>query len=454
VIYQDDIFKPALKVIVKYKNYDHIKYVFDNLGNQLVKQNLNVHLQAEKDTLANMVIFQPDPMTKANIVWANGDDYDINDMNEVFLNPLRDTALINLIYDTNTNEFILENDRCKITEFSAPIQPVVTSSIPFFEYSRSHFGFEEVNAYFHITNTQNHLANMGFNLVDYKIEVDANALNGQDNSMFSFATNPPRLFFGEGGVDDAEDADVVIHEYYHAVSHSANGGTNSGTERRCLDEAIGDYFGCSYSYEIDPYKWENVFTWDGHNQYWSGRRGDNPTNKTYPVSFSGGNIYSHTDLWVCALMEIYISVGRFDTDQLVTESLYGYFSNMTFTDAALLVVQADSAYNGGVNVPVIWKTFYDKGILPSNPVSIYENSDLSLMVLGTQSFANGRELTIVNKRSEKLNIKILDLNGKIIFAQEALLDIKISGAEFDSGVYLLVIENEKGDTQTEKLIKF
>jgi hypothetical protein len=119
-----------------------------------------------------------------------------------------------------------------------------------------------------------------------------------------------------------------------------------------------------------------------------------------------------------------------------------------------LVVQADSAYNGGVNVPVIWKTFYDKGILPSNPVSIYENSDLSLMVLGTQSFANGRELTIVNKRSEKLNIKILDLNGKIIFAQEALLDIKISGAEFDSGVYLLVIENEKGDTQTEKLIKF
>jgi hypothetical protein len=35
-----------------------------------------------------------------------------------------------------------------------------------------------------------------------------------------------------------------------------------------------------------------------------------------------------------------------------------------------------------------------------------------------------------------------------------LLDIKISGAEFDSGVYLLVIENEKGDTQTEKLIKF
>jgi len=454
VIYQDDIFKPALKVIVKYKNYDHIKYVFDNLGNQLVKQNLNVHLQAEKDTLANMVIFQPDPMTKANIVWANGDDYDINDMNEVFLNPLRDTALINLIYDTNTNEFILENDRCKITEFSAPIQPVVTSSIPFFEYSRSHFGFEEVNAYFHITNTQNHLANMGFNLVDYKIEVDANALNGQDNSMFSFATNPPRLFFGEGGVDDAEDADVVIHEYYHAVSHSANGGTNSGTERRCLDEAIGDYFGCSYSYEIDPYKWENVFTWDGHNQYWSGRRGDNPTNKTYPVSFSGGNIYSHTDLWVCALMEIYISVGRFDTDQLVTESLYGYFSNMTFTDAALLVVQADSAYNGGVNVPVIWKTFYDKGILPSNPVSIYENSDLSLMVLGTQSFANGRELTIVNKRSEMLNIKILDLNGKIIFAQEALLDIKISGAEFDSGVYLLVIENEKGDTQTEKLIKF
>lgn len=453
VVYSNGQFTPALEVIVTYENHDFIQYIFNNQGAQIVKQDLNIHFQVEKDSLASMVVFQPDPMTKANIVWVNGDDYDKNDQNEQFLDPLRDTVLMELLFDTNTNEFILENDRCKIAEFSAPAQPIVTSSAPFFEYSRSHYGFEEVNAYYHIMNTQKHLVSMGFDLVDYKIEVDVNALNGQDNSMFSSATSPARLFFGEGGVDDAEDADVVIHEYYHAVSHSANGGTNFGNERRCLDEAIGDYFGCSYSYNIDPYNWENAFTWDGHNQYWSGRKGDNINNKIYPVSFSS-NIYTHTDLYVSALMEIHMSIGRFNADQLVTESLYGYFANMTFTDAALLVVQADSAYNAGVNVPVIWKIFYDKGILPSNPVSIFENNTLDLLVLGTQSFANGNELTILNKGLESLRIEVLDLNGRSILSQESTFDIKLDGSEFDSGVYLLVIESEKGDIQTEIIMRY
>lgn len=454
IVRQNGKFRPALEVKVVYDNHDHVQFIFDKEGDTLIMHNLNMHLHIEKDTLASVVVFQPDPMTKANVFWVNGVDYDKNDMNEGFLNPLRDTLEIEMLFDTNLNEFRLENDRCKMMEFSAPVQPIVTSSVPFFEYSRSHYGFEEVNAYYHITNAQKNLVSMGFDLVDYKIEVDANALGGQDNSMFSTATNPPRLFFGEGGVDDAEDADVVIHEYYHAVSNSANGGTNFGSERQCLDEAIGDYFGCSYSHSIDPFKWENVFTWDGHNQYWSGRRGDNPMNKTYPVSFANGNIYAHTDLYVCALMEIYFAIGRFKTDQLITESLYGYFSNMTFTDAALLVVQADSAYNAGVNVPVIWRIFYDKGILPSNPVSIYENNSLDLMILGTQSFALGESLTLVNKVNENLKITVLDINGRTAFAVNSSTTIELSGADFESGVYLLVAENDDGDIQTEKLIKY
>lgn len=454
IVFKNGVFIPALQVEIAYMNHAHVMSILNKEGKVLVRNDLNMHLQAEKDTLANVVIFQPDPMTKANVFWVNGDDYDMNDGNEAFLNPLRDTVQIEMTYNTNTNEFILENDRCKIMEFSAPNQPIVTSTSPFFEYSRSHYGFEQVNAYYHITKAQKNLVNMGFDLVDYKLEVDANALGGQDNSMFSTATNPPRLFFGEGGVDDAEDADVILHEYYHAVSHSANGGTNIGTERRCLDEAIGDYFGCSYSYAIDPFKWENVFTWDGHNQYFSGRAGDNPNNKTYPVSFTNGNIYSHTDLYVCALMEIYFSIGRFKTDQLVTESLYGYFSNMTFTDAALLIVQADSAYNAGVNVPAIWRIFNDKGILPSNLVSIYESNSLNVMILGTQTFAQGKSLTIVNTVNENLKIQVLDLNGRICLSLKSSTRIELSGAQFESGIYLLTIENDQGSIQTEKLIKY
>ncbi|MEZ4916786.1 MAG: hypothetical protein R2836_07345 [Chitinophagales bacterium] len=53
-----------------------------------------------------------------------------------------------------------------------------------------------------------------------QISVDTHGNNGADNSFFSPAT-PLRLIFGEGGVDDAEDADVIIHEYGHAISHFA-----------------------------------------------------------------------------------------------------------------------------------------------------------------------------------------------------------------------------------------
>ena len=39
---------------------------------------------------------------------------------------------------------------------------------------------------------------------------------GPDNS---FATDHPKdeMRFGKGGVDDAEDAEVILHEYGHAI---------------------------------------------------------------------------------------------------------------------------------------------------------------------------------------------------------------------------------------------
>ena len=85
--------------MVTYSNFDHVEYLFDEDKNLLVKRNLNVHFAIEKDTVADLVIFNPDPMTKANVVWTNGDDYDMNDQNQSFLDPLRDTATIELIYD-------------------------------------------------------------------------------------------------------------------------------------------------------------------------------------------------------------------------------------------------------------------------------------------------------------------------------------------------------------------
>ncbi len=437
---------------IHFSSEEYELYLINNQGKIILEKDLNSYYgSASKDSLVDLVIFRPDPLTKANKVYG-GIYKDVNDQNSAVLDPLRDTVSVNVKFDNNL--FKLESDYCVIKEFSAPVQPIVTSATPFFGYSRSHYGFEQVNAYYHIMYMQEHLQDMGFNLVNYKIEVDVNALNGSDNSQFSPSSNPPRLLFGEGGVDDAEDADVIIHEYSHAISYSANGVISNGTERETLEEGFGDYLGSSYSKMIDPYKWYNVFTWDGHNEFWNGRSGLNTTNKKYPVVFSG-NIYEHTDLWVSTLMDINAKIGRQLTDKLVVESVYGYFTGMKFPDAAMLIVQADSLYNGGINVPTIWRMFYANGILPSNVVSIEEINLTNIQVWGTSNFAQGGELTLVFNNTLSATALIYDITGKLIkkYKISNKNQFRISGEMLNSGIYILKLQTEYGEVQTFKLLR-
>ncbi len=109
--------------------------------------------------------------------------------------------------------------------------------------SRSDDAFEQVMVVYHITRWNQYLDSLGYDSVlNYAIHVDPQALNGQDQSMFNFGYNPARLYFGEGGVDDAEDADVIIHELSHAISHGAAPNTNTGTGKTArLTRHSGDY---------------------------------------------------------------------------------------------------------------------------------------------------------------------------------------------------------------------
>jgi hypothetical protein len=63
---------------------------------------------------------------------------------------------------------------------------------------------------------------------------------GQDNS---FATGHPKdeLRFGKGGVDDAEDAEVILHEYGHAI-HFAQNFSFASEQAGAISEGFGDYW--------------------------------------------------------------------------------------------------------------------------------------------------------------------------------------------------------------------
>lgn len=61
------------------------------------------------------------------------------------------------------------------------------------------------------------------------VRFDPHANNGGDNSYYDSLTQ--QLAFGEGGVDDAEDADVVIHELTHGLHDWLTGGTGAGVSQ-------------------------------------------------------------------------------------------------------------------------------------------------------------------------------------------------------------------------------
>jgi hypothetical protein len=307
---------------------------------------------------ASAVVFDPDPLTTAEQLY--GDPY-VDDSNSdvSLLNAERIGRNIDVTFDNNNNVYRLENQYVFMSEFSAPdIQPV-QSLTPSFLYTRAQPGFEDVNTFYHLTEFRKYVDTLGFNdLVDVAIWVDAHALSGYDQSMFTDHPLGPRLFFGEGGVDDGEDADVIVHENGHALSSAAAPATNSGHQRQSVDEGIGDYLAASYSHSIDTFRWTDVFTWDGHNEFWKGRTA--ASSMTYDDYSSAGSIHEMGQIYSSAIAKILVELGREKTDKLLIQSLYGLAIGMSMKDAAMLLYDADTALYNGENFCVIYNALLER----------------------------------------------------------------------------------------------
>jgi hypothetical protein len=410
------------------------------------EQDLSLYFEGP-DSIVDVKIFMPDPITPISKAYG-GIYIDINDANEAVLDPLRFTKQIQTNYDSGY--FHLRSNFVRIAEHSNPVYPVVRSNTPVFDYSRSHYGFEQTNAYYHIMNYQAYLQSLGYSLVNYPISVDAQGLNNDDNSRFVSGFNPPRLIFGEGGVDDAEDADVIIHEYGHAISHSASPNTVSGNERRTLEEALGDYFAVSYTRDIYSFNKDYVFNWDGHNPFFDGRTVDNPNNLNYK-STSFGQLYQNTTLWNDAMFDIWDQLGKTYTDKLQIEALYGYFQNMTFSQAALLVIDADSALTGGGNnTLIIWQAFDARGILDWSSVE-ENNIPKPYSILNTIT-GKAQDVKLVWNSDDQANVNIKSLGGQGLGSLSILRgENEIFPEELPSGVYFIVIET-KNAVYIEKIV--
>ena len=402
------------KWVIQYETDRELKeVVLENASEILQETDLIVH--DKPDTLVFVNIFNPDPLTSARQEYASPyiDDQDrsnsaLND--EMILDSIR------LRWNADEGLWKLESDYALALDIDSPgVAPParLSPSLSDLQLNRSHKHFEYYNAFYHINAAQRRLRDIGFtNLVNYPLAFDAHGSTG-DQSSFVPSGAFPFLKFGDGGVDDAEDADVITHEYGHAISYSAAPRTNLGSERAALDEGFCDYFAISYSRAISDFNNHTVFDWDGHNEFWEGRTLSNT--RTYPTDLER-DIYDDGILWASAVAEISDYIGRDATDRIMINSLYSWYPYMLLSDAARLFMQSDTLLNNAEHSEIASIVFCERGLLPGCEDTLVTSLLLNDPFLGnTYDFAFNKEPLYIFPNSRTIErIEVFDITGKLI----------------------------------------
>ncbi|MEH6763761.1 T9SS type A sorting domain-containing protein [Aequorivita antarctica] len=285
------------------------------------------------------MVFDPDPLTKTGSTYG-GNYVDNNDQTNAELDAAR-TAVNLLDIEFDGTNYRLRGPYTEIAELGSPSTGLFIQNSPDFSFTRDEQGFEAANCYHHIDKSFRYINDdLGIPLVSIYnggvVRYDPHGANGADNSFYSNGS----LQFGEGGVDDAEDMDVVLHELGHGLHDFITNGNLSQVNG--LSEGTGDYWANSYKRSTGfwdssdtQYFW--VFGWDGHNPFWGGR----VTN--YGAMYPGGLTGSiHTDgqIWASVLLEIWEIIGREKMDAAVWEGLGMTNSGTNQQNAAIAVRQA------------------------------------------------------------------------------------------------------------------
>jgi len=422
-------------------------YVLISSANEiLVLEDLRNYFHTS-DSTCTALVFAPDPLSTANVNYG-GLYVDNNDGSIPLLDLERQNISFKAKFDNGT--FKLENADIKIDDFDSPTIPAYSQNSPNFNLTRDQDGFEDVNAFVHLSLFKKYIDSLGFSSIPgNQIEVDVHAVSNSDQSYYS--PSGFRIYMGEGGVDDAEDVDVIIHEYIHALISEASIINSRINERAGMDEAICDYFAVSYSSKFTNNQSDRVFNWDGHNEFWPGRSAVSSKNYQF-VSFSG-SIYTNTDLLVSCLREILMNTSRTISDEIILEALFSLQASSTYRDFAIMVINADKVLNGGQNFNVIKAAFVRRNILNfdfSLAESFIDNNRISLY--NSYAFASGGNLMI---KSEKglVGYQIISLEGKEIQSGKLIgPQAVIQAQSLKSGIYLIKIEGMKS-TKTFKVFR-
>lgn len=448
--------KWQLVSVLKIKKHDDVSDYFINQNGEILFVKSNV---LEVKEPVRLWVYNPDPLTTSHAVYA-GQFMNNNGADSDSLTGAR--VLKSLLLENQNDTFYLQSDSLFIGDVSGPNYPATFTTInDTFNFTRSQNQFGDVNAFYHATDMKQLVKNYGFGLPDIILKIDAHAFNGADRSAFNYGNSPPTLEFGDGGIPDAEDADVIRHEFSHSMSFSASPNTDIGLERLSIEEGLADYFAASYSRSVDVFGSNKVFNWDG-NETWNGRTVN--FSMYYPQNgLVSGTRWNNGQLWSTAMMRVWDSCGKEVTDVLMLEALYSLMSNMRMPQLANQIIAADTLWFGGIHTNQIKCAFFQNEILlpdsnnnicsPKKPIETYK-----LQFQNTEAFArNAGNIKIVSTEA-LLNVEIYDALGRNITRVTSgnnPHEINIPRELISvSGIYFLVLTTEKNQQISHKIMRY
>jgi hypothetical protein len=236
-----------------------------------------------------------------------------------------------------------------------------------FLYHRDDDRFEQVMAYYWVTEAQTYIQSLGFGSTRRPVNHESQDIRtnqlGIDNS-FSWDKHD-LLRFGKGGVDDAEDAEVILHEYGHAIQDSQVASFGVGPEAGGIGEGFGDYWAVTVTNVLAPTPDAPcVADWDSVS-YTSGtphclRRVD--TAAHYPEDL-GARVHANGLIWSRALWDIRAALGHVQADTIILEAQFQFAPDTTMPAAAEATVAAAQSLYGAGAAGAVQAAFEARGIL-------------------------------------------------------------------------------------------
>jgi len=237
----------------------------------------------------------------------------------------------------------------------------------------------QVNAYYAIDSAQRYIRAHGWDddrtipngIRSYVTKVNVH-WDAADTSVYLPSTG--EIHFGEGGVPDAEDADIVVHEYGHAIQYAQNPSwgcqyNSTYCDMRAMGEGFADYLAAAFHSRDGNalYQQSNaacVGEWDSTAYSITTppclRRVDG--NKSYLTDRIFEN-HRDGEIWSRALWDIRAAIGESVANQIVLEHHFSLLPGTTMPQAALAVIAVDADLFGGAYEVALRNAFCAREIL-------------------------------------------------------------------------------------------